>query len=67
MNENKPYVELLLSSSNPHISFLTLSETIIHQPCSDEDAKQNALQKVVDAYEEICRDQPYQYKRAVSS
>ncbi|RSL33578.1 hypothetical protein D7Z54_09685 [Salibacterium salarium] len=31
MNEDKPYVELLMSSPNPHTSFLSLSQTILNQ------------------------------------
>ncbi|SFO95965.1 hypothetical protein [Salibacterium halotolerans] len=55
MNENKPYVELLMHSSNPHTSFLSLSQTIIEQKDVTTCTKKNALQKVVEAYEEICR------------
>ncbi|WP_026702653.1 hypothetical protein [Salibacterium aidingense] len=58
MNEDKPYVELLLSSSNPHISFLSLSQTIMNQNDLTTCTKKNTLQKVVEAYEEIC-DYPY--------
>ncbi|MGY4688814.1 hypothetical protein [Salibacterium sp. K-3] len=58
MNEDKPYVELLMSSSNPHISFLSLSQTILDQDDVTTCTKKHTLQKVVDAYEEICRH-PY--------
>ncbi|RSL35208.1 hypothetical protein D7Z54_01140 [Salibacterium salarium] len=57
MNEDKPYVELLMSSPNPHSSFLSLSQTILNQDDVNTHSKKNALQKVVDAYEEICYHQ----------
>ncbi len=56
LNEDKPYVELLLSSPNPHTSFLSLSQTIWNQQDVTTCAKKNALQKVVEAYEEICQN-----------
>ncbi|SDH17676.1 hypothetical protein SAMN05192534_10277 [Alteribacillus persepolensis] len=55
MNEEKPYVELLLSSANPHTSFLSLSQTILEADAIQENEKKHLLHKVVDAYEEICQ------------
>ncbi|WP_375536723.1 hypothetical protein [Alteribacillus sp. HJP-4] len=54
MNEEKPYVELLKTSGNPHTSFLEISETILAQNNLPENTKQTALKRVVDAYEEVC-------------
>ncbi|SFE50184.1 hypothetical protein [Alteribacillus iranensis] len=60
MKDDKLYVELMLSSSNPHVSFLALSHTIRKEGSIDPETRKEALTKLVDAYEEICRNQHLQ-------